>query len=160
MDKNGILKNEILVGVGKASSLLDIMFEKFYKSFGLTRVQFFALHLTVVAGEEGMPLSALGEEMSVSKANITTLIDRMETNGFVKRVQDQNDRRSSKVCATTEGLRIFNITQPRKEKFVTDVFSFLTENELKRASELLKKFEDELAKINEDFIKMEAENEI
>lgn len=144
------IQNDILVGLGRAATLLDEVFEKFYNSFGLTRVQFFALHLIVMSGEEGLTLSELSKSMSVSKPNVTTLIDRMENNGFVKRVQDKNDRRSSKLAVTNEGLRIFDLTQPRKEKFVKDVFSFLTEAELKKANELLQKFEEELLIIKED----------
>ncbi len=144
------IQNDILVGLGRAATLLDEVFEKFYNSFGLTRVQFFALHLIVTSGKNGITLSELSKSMSVSKPNVTTLIDRMENNGFVKRVQDENDRRSSKLVATEEGMRIFNLTQPRKEKFVKDVFSFLTEAELKRAHELLQKFESELLIVKED----------
>lgn len=142
------ITNELIENLAKAATMMDLMFEKFYKNFGLTRVQFFALFLIESVGDEGMPLSVLGEEMSVSRPNITTLIDRMEKRGLVKRVVDEYDRRSTKVYVTDSGKNILKKVQPKKERFVKEVFSFLNEKELTRANEILQKVQKELQEIN------------
>lgn len=139
--------NELIENLAKTATIMDVLFEKFYQNYNLTRVQFYALYLIEAVEEKGMPLSLLGEKMSVSRANITTLMDRMEKSNLVRREMDITDRRSTKVFVTEEGKIILNKILPKKETFIKEVFSFLTEKELIRGNELLLKVQDELQKI-------------
>lgn len=141
------IRTELMENLTKTATLMDLNFEKFYKQFGLTRVQFYALYLIESMDEEGIPLSLLGEKMSVSRANITTLIDRMEKRGFVRREYDSRDRRSIKLSSTQKGKEILKEIIPDREKFITDIFSFLNEKELLRANEILEKIQEEFKKI-------------
>jgi len=48
-------------------------------------------------------LSALAEEQSCARSNITQLVDRLESEGLVRRVADPEDRRSVRAELTEEG---------------------------------------------------------
>ena len=52
----------------------------------------------------GLPLSTLADEQSCARSNITQLIDRLESEGLVRRVADSEDRRSVRAELTEEGM--------------------------------------------------------
>jgi len=54
----------------------------------------------------GCSLSELRKEMHVSAPTITGIIDRLERDGYVKRLADQSDRRVTNVMLTKKGKGI------------------------------------------------------
>lgn len=112
----------------------------------LSETQFSALYLIYLAGNDGIMLSTLGEKMNVTRANITTLVDRMVARGLIERIINENDRRSIKAVVTDNGKEIFNSILPKYEEFTSVLLNFLTENEKKRFNELLLKIQEELTK--------------
>ena len=50
-----------------------------------------------------MPLRLLAEEQQCVASNVTTLVDRLETDGLVRRVDDPADRRSKRAELTELG---------------------------------------------------------
>jgi MarR family 2-MHQ and catechol resistance regulon transcriptional repressor len=71
---------------------------------GLTLPQWLALGCIGRAGEEGMPHSQIGQQLMLSKAPITGIVDRLERAGLVERRADTKDRRVSRAIATPKGL--------------------------------------------------------
>src|SRR6266567_1831217 len=60
--------------------------------------------LTELASEpEPLPLSELANRLSCVRSNITQLVDRLESDGLVRRVDDPNDRRSVRAALTPLG---------------------------------------------------------
>jgi DNA-binding MarR family transcriptional regulator len=56
------------------------------------------------ASKEPVALSSLAEEQSCARSNITQLVDRLESEGLVRRVPDPDDRRSVRAELTEEGM--------------------------------------------------------
>lgn len=107
------------------------------KNFGLTGPQFSALDILGV--HEKLSLSEIGEKMLVSGANITMVIDNLEKLGYVKRIQNQGDRRVILVQITESGKnKLTSILQPHID-FVSGLTKSISENEAKQLAELLKK---------------------
>lgn len=129
---------EIIIRI---ADLIEQLFDSFYKNFKLSKPQFTALYKIYLAGEEGIALSALGEQMSVTRANITSLVDRMVAAGLIIRSVNENDRRSIKAVITKEGKEILEKVLPDNEVLKSEVLSFLTENEKENFYELLVKVE-------------------
>lgn len=61
-----------------------------------------ALRVIDTAGQP-LRMTDIAVRLVVSKAGATKVIDRLEKQGFVRRTQDQNDRRSYLVAVTTDG---------------------------------------------------------
>lgn len=57
----------------------------------------------LVASESPLPLGELATRLSCVRSNVTQLIDRMEADGLVRRVDDPNDRRAVHAKLTEEG---------------------------------------------------------
>lgn len=136
----------LLEVISKTSNMVQKVLNKFYKELMLSETQFSALYLAYLAGDDGITLSTLGEKMNVTRANITTLVDRMVSRGLIERIINENDRRSIKAVVTDNGKEIFNSILPKYEEFTSVLLNFLTENEKKRFNELLLKIQEELTK--------------
>ena len=92
---------------GKSPGLLEVAFalqgqvETALESVGLSVPKFMALRRLADAGAP-VSLSGLADKQGCVRSNITQLIDRLETDGLVKRMPDPNDRRA--VLATLTPL--------------------------------------------------------
>lgn len=135
---------DLLFNITKTVTILDFSSKGFFKQFHITRAQFAALSQIAVAGDEGISLSGLSERMSVSKANITTLIDRMEAVGFVLRTSHNKDRRSTLVAATEKGKQCLKDILPARKKLASTIFACLSEEEMQQSNETLLKLQASL----------------
>ncbi|HEX8835084.1 MAG TPA: MarR family transcriptional regulator [Abditibacteriaceae bacterium] len=73
----------------------------------LTIPQWMALGCIGHGGAEGVTHSELGNRLMLSKAPITGVVDRLERDGHVKRVDDAKDRRVSRIVMTPAGEEIW-----------------------------------------------------
>jgi len=69
---------------------------------GLSLAKLGALRHLVLAAEP-LTLSQLAERHCCGKSNVTQLVDRLETDGFVARVADPEDRRTIRATVTSTG---------------------------------------------------------
>lgn len=92
-----------------------------------------------------MPMSRLGEHMLVAPANVTGLVDRMESKGFVRRRRDKRDRRLYVIEPTLEGSRIFKNISARFVRYTTSLSSTLSPGELESALSALQKVRERVA---------------
>jgi DNA-binding MarR family transcriptional regulator len=73
------------------------------KGVGLSAAKYYVLsHL--VKMREPVPLRMLAEEQECVPSNMTTLVDRLEADGLVRRVDDPTDRRSKRAELTPLGV--------------------------------------------------------
>ena len=72
------------------------------KAVGLSRAKMEALDQLVRAGEP-VPLRVLAEGQRCVPSNMTSLIDRLENEGLVRRMEDPDDRRSVRAELTPLG---------------------------------------------------------
>ena len=70
---------------------------------GLSMAKMSALTKLAEAGEP-LTLSELAARLSCVRSNITQLVDRLEADGFVRRVDDATDRRSVRAELTAVGI--------------------------------------------------------
>src|SRR3954463_16208224 len=76
--------------------------EEALKSVGLSAAKYKVLS-QIAKPNEPVPLRLLAEEQQCVASNVTTLIDRLEADGLVKRVDDPADRRSKRATLTESG---------------------------------------------------------
>jgi len=71
---------------------------------GLSLAKFGALTHLVEAGEP-LSLSECATKMTCVRSNITQLMDRLEADGLVRRVEDPKDRRAVRAAVTPLGAK-------------------------------------------------------
>lgn len=87
----------------------------------------------------GITMSDLSRMLLVSNGNATTVVDRLETDGLVRRNQSDTDRRMVFVALTAEGLIQFEGLAAEHEREVNRLFANLTEAELDMLTDLFKR---------------------
>jgi len=88
-----------LVNAGRA---VEQHLEEALARVGLSLAKFGALTHLVEAGEP-LNLSECAKKMSCVRSNITQLMDRLEADGLVRRVEDPRDRRAIRAAVTRLG---------------------------------------------------------
>ncbi len=88
---------------------------------------------------DGVTMSELSRMLLVSNGNATAVVDRLESDGLVRRTQSDTDRRTVFVALTAEGLAQFEGLAGEHEAEVDKLFSGLTGEELDLLTGLLKR---------------------
>ena len=87
---------------------------------------------------DGLSISDLGEKVQLEKSTMTSLIDRMEAAGLVRRDDHPTDRRAYRICITARGREL----EEKLDQVVTEAYNRLTlgvpERDLQAAIEVLK----------------------
>ena len=78
--------------------------EEALKSVGLSAAKYKVLS-QIAKSNEPVPLRLLAEEQQCVASNVTTLVDRLESDGLVRRVDDPADRRSKRAELTELGKK-------------------------------------------------------
>ncbi len=79
----------------------------------------------------------LGDELGVSSAAASQLLERMVQQGSVERTEDPLDRRSKRIVLTDEGRKALEETMSAKQQWIRSLASALDETELARVTEAL-----------------------
>lgn len=86
-----------------AAGTVEKRLEDALGSVGLSLAKFGALTFLVRAGEP-LSLSECAAKMTCVRSNITQLVDRLEADGLVRRVDNPSDRRGVMAAATPLGI--------------------------------------------------------
>jgi DNA-binding MarR family transcriptional regulator len=87
---------------------------------------------------EGLKMNALSRLLMVTGGNITAIVDQLEKEGLVERLDDE-DRRAWLVRLTPAGKRLFAEMAREHEEWVVDLFAGLSRREHDELLKLLAK---------------------
>ena len=122
---------------------------EFFRHHGLTDVQYNVMSLLKhQSGEHGgLTQVELSRMMLVNRANITTLIDRMEKAGLVARKPVPDDRRYNNIELTPHGLKMYEKVAGIYKKKITEMMHVLSQSELDALSTILEKLRSNIDKV-------------
>ncbi|PMJ51890.1 MULTISPECIES: MarR family winged helix-turn-helix transcriptional regulator [Vibrio] len=106
MDKH----DEILVAIRQIIRAIDLHSKKLSKEYGLTGPQLILMRAIQEMGN--VTIKELSNQTNVSQATTTTIIDRLELNGYVQRVRSSSDRRKVHANLTEKGQELLNNAPP------------------------------------------------
>ena len=102
------MQSELLRALSRAAHLFSARFEAALDTIGLSIAKFGVLK-ELQAVNEPLPLGHLADRLACVRSNITQLVDRLEADGLVRRVPDEQDRRSTRAVITEEGRKRYEI---------------------------------------------------
>ncbi len=88
---------------------------------------------------DGVTMSELSRMLLVSNGNATTVVDRLEQTGLVRRTPSESDRRTVFVALTPEGIAQFETLAADHEAEVSRLFERLSEADLDTMTDILKR---------------------
>src|SRR5512147_3192394 len=101
-------EEEAVLNLVRTHESLQQRLVEFLKPFGLTLTQYNMLRILRGAGLEGVTCSQATERMLTPDPDITRLLDRMESNGLIRRDRSKEDRRVVITRITDHGLELVN----------------------------------------------------
>ncbi|HTQ31182.1 MAG TPA: MarR family transcriptional regulator [Opitutaceae bacterium] len=110
---------------------------KFFRPLGVTEAQFNVLN--VLAGApDGVSQRELSDVLVVDRSNVTTLLDRMEKAGLVRRADHPSDRRVYQIFLTEKGRKLWARVHPLYLRAVAHVTGGLSARQMQECSETLR----------------------
>ena len=112
--------------------------DELLKPSGLSSTQYNVLRILRGAGPDGLTCGEIAERMLTRDPDVTRLLDRIESRGFISRWRDENDRRVVRTSITTAALDLLNELDPSVNDLHHRQLGHLGEKQLKDLSELVK----------------------
>ncbi len=125
-----------MLGVTRAS---ESHLREFLRVKHATTLPRFDVLAALYRRRDGVTMSELSRMLLVSNGNATAVVDRLESDGLVRRTPSDADRRTVFVALTPEGLAQFEGLAADHEREVDRLFASLSEPDLDMLTEILKR---------------------
>ncbi|WP_026376352.1 MarR family winged helix-turn-helix transcriptional regulator [Aestuariibacter salexigens] len=96
----------LLVSLRRVIRAIDLHSKKLSKETGLTGPQLIVMQ--EIAAHDGLLVKEIAENINLSSATVTNILDRLETKGFVYRERHTTDKRKVSLHLTESGEDILN----------------------------------------------------
>ncbi|GAP75977.1 MULTISPECIES: MarR family winged helix-turn-helix transcriptional regulator [Pseudoalteromonas] len=117
--------DELLIALRKVIRAIDLHSKQLNKTSGLTGPQLLIMH--EVAQTDGITASRIAQNVNLSPATVTNILDRLESRALVSRVRSQLDKRRVSLYLTEQGKALLDqAPQPLQDHFI-EKFSSLSE---------------------------------
>jgi len=121
-------------------------FDQFMKPLGITRAQWWVIaHLT---RQDGMMQTQLADLLDVGKASLGTLIDRLESAGWIERVADPTDKRAKRIYLARNSQQLLEKMGEYERAFNEQAFRGLTGDDRETLVQLLSVIKQSLPEMN------------
>lgn len=121
------------------------------------------VYLEAIKNLNNPKISELATKMGYTKTAVTTMVQKLEKNGYIKKIKSKDDKREINVELTDKGRYIFELKDEVYEYTIKRIKEVLTPQELETFKNILEKiakdFDQELDKIyeqNEDIDKSDG----
>lgn len=127
----------LYIALSRASQWVNAHADRDIRKNGLNRTEFGVLELLYHKGAQ--PLQQIGGKVLMSSGNITYVVDKLVSKGYVQRRASSEDRRLIYAEITAAGSAFIENVFPQHTAIIHDAVSGLTPEEQKVAHTLLKK---------------------
>jgi len=138
MDNDNIAQ-EIISVLESAETAIHSRFHKILEPYQLTVAQYKVLQHLFWHHPNGLGIKELSEHLGLAKSTISGIVDRVERDGWVKRVQHPEDARKVIVNITQKGIDVFDKIPEDRKEFWHITIGKLSNEEKKTLLELLRK---------------------
>jgi DNA-binding MarR family transcriptional regulator len=96
----------LATSIMRVQQLISSELDAVLKPLGITFARYEVLQLLSFSATGQLPLSKIGERLMVHPTSVTNAMDRLQSQGLVRRVADETDRRRTFAELTDEGHRV------------------------------------------------------
>ncbi len=102
----------------------------FSKDCGLTMSQFGALFQIRTRGRMGV--SDVGDDLGVTSAAASQMLERLVQQGFITRSEDPDDRRVKQIVLTEKGSQLLHQSVQARQEWLKNLATMMTKEESKQ----------------------------
>ena len=152
-DESKISNEDWIIRIGffihDCARLRHVVLDEVFKPLKITRSQ--AWLIAYLSGSEGIPQSALAEQMGLGKVALGGLIDRLESNKFIERRSDPLDRRVNNIFFTPKGREIVDEMRKLTLEANKDILKGISIDEVKSCIDVLRRLKHNLKVMKDSF---------
>jgi DNA-binding MarR family transcriptional regulator len=119
------------------------------KPVGITPTQYNVLRILRGVSPQGVACQEIARRMITRDADLTRLLDRLESRGFVLRDRQTDDRRVVHIVITEAGLALLAGLDSTTLKMNQAIFSFLERERLTTLVELLEQVREQVEQVKD-----------
>ena len=98
------INEEVVYNIARAYTLIENYATKFLATYNLSSAKFNIMLVVKHAGKEkGIAQNAISKLLLVTTSNMTRMIDKIEQDGYVERLNHKGDRRVNLIKITKKG---------------------------------------------------------
>lgn len=116
---------EVLTALRRIIRATDLHSKHLEKTAGLTSPQLLLLQILQSRNNDKMTSGTLADEMNLSQATVTTILDRLESRALIKRQRSNDDKRKVYVTLTSEGAETIKLAPPPLQQYFAKQFQAL-----------------------------------
>jgi MarR family 2-MHQ and catechol resistance regulon transcriptional repressor len=129
--------SRLVVTLARADDALSRRIEEALAPIGVTGPKFNVLMELAASPDGRLSLSEVARRLLKSPPNVTALMDRLESDGWVRRIRDASDRRVVTAEITKEGWSILRRAAPLVFAMEKQLLSCLSKTRRKELARLL-----------------------
>ncbi|WP_116610369.1 MarR family winged helix-turn-helix transcriptional regulator [Paraburkholderia unamae] len=140
---------DAIYALRRTAQRVDNAFSAWLSNTDLTPAKMGLLMLVWAAGDEPVSFSQLGNQLSVTRATISGLVDGLVKDDFVMRVEDLVDRRNLRVKLSPQGRKRLKRVMDDHCRRLTFAFGSMDSTELTTMAQLLNQLADRAEAISD-----------
>lgn len=128
------IKHETVLNIVRTANVLSVKGAALFRQHDLTEAQFNVL-FALKYKERPWTQSDLGKRLVVTRASVTSVLDKLEEKELVQRQEVAGNRRIYHVDLTEKGVTLLNIVEPIYRNDIHGVLASFGEKECRRLIE-------------------------
>ena len=137
-----MLTHQFLREVGAVARCVQSLSDVKFKKFALQRGQF--VFLTRICESPGLHLLELSHLLKVDKATATKAVQKLEAEGYVRKEQNQTDKRMVHLFPTERAQEVYPELIAEENRYLARCFAGMTKEEQARAETLLRRIRENI----------------
>lgn len=134
----GDLRHETVQNVVRTGTMLSSVANQVFRDHGLTEAQFNVL-FALAFSEGDITQATLSKRLMVTRASITSVLDKLEAKSLVRRANVASNRRIHYVRLTEEGRKLVAEVEPAYREEVDRALGGLSDTECRQLIGLLER---------------------
>jgi DNA-binding MarR family transcriptional regulator len=130
-------QQEAFLSLGRTWAALEHALSEMLRPYGITTAQYQALRILRCAGGKGLCRGEVQERLIAMVPDVTRLLDRMESNGWIVREREVADRRFVSARVTGRGVELLDRLEEPVQALHRRHFAGLDEAELRGLIDVL-----------------------
>ena len=132
---------EVSVTFLRTQAKLARSMDEHFRRFGLTSAKFDLLLVLHKSHEQRLTMWEIGEKLSVTRTNVTGLVDGLQRDNLVQRLAHPEDRRSLFVLLQPQGEALLHSVLPETWRWMSDLLDSFSMGEKTEMLRLLHKLQ-------------------
>lgn len=131
---------------------LDKALETHYKRMNCSRARYLLMMVLMHCDEHRKNPNEIAKSMNVTRGNMTSLVDGLVRDGYVKKYSDVKDRRQVWIELTPKGHQFLKKIFPQNFKRIAKFMSVITKDEVQQLISISKKLQGAMGAFTEEKI--------